>query len=187
MFLTVGYLFRYQYHNNLTVQNYVINSWFIDTFYRVLIGPTGFLLRVTGVPMEFGYFVSTVQYYIYLPETDYKIILYIPCLGISLTYIYISLIVAFPETVIKKIKYIIAGIVLIQILNILRLYGLCLLLSRDQSGQNYLFKITSNIVVSHESIFNWAVIILIFLIFIRFTKKLTISSKKSGNKIHATD
>jgi uncharacterized membrane protein len=70
------------------------------------------------------------------------------------------------------------GILGIQVLNILRLYGLCLLLANDYTGKKYLFKITSNIVVSHENIFNWTVIILIFFIFVQYTSRLTFSSKK---------
>jgi exosortase/archaeosortase family protein len=181
IFLFIGFILRYFYHTFSTVNELVVHSKFIDTFYRILIGSTAFLLRITGVPNVIGYSFATIQYSIFLPQTNYVLYLYIPCLGISLMYIYASLIISYPESIKRKVIFVIGGIVIIQVLNVLRLYGLCLLLAQTTTGDNYLIKLTPRIVISHEDIFNWVVILIIFFIFVLYTRNLLSHKQKDCN------
>jgi exosortase/archaeosortase family protein len=170
-----GLALRYLYHASPGVNHFIQHSRFIDTFYRVLIGSTAYLLSLAGVPHQVGYDGQAIQYFIRLSETNYLLYLWIPCLGITLMYIYASLIIAFPGTLKRKTAYVITGWLIIQLLNVLRLFGIALLLANDHSGKSYLAR-NNWFVLNHEDLFNYFVIFLIFLVFVSFTK--SINNKK---------
>src|SRR5512138_917175 len=152
LILSAGLAIRWIYHAFPGVNSFVQHSIFIDTFYRLLMGPTGFLLSLSKVPHSIGYNLQMIQYFIRFPETNYLLYLWIPCLGITLMYGYAALIVAFPGRWLRKLSYIIAGWIIIQLLNITRLFSLSLLLANDHSGKSYLAKNTW-FVLNHEDIF----------------------------------
>jgi exosortase/archaeosortase family protein len=166
-----GALLRLVYHFSPAVNYYVQHSLIIDTIYRVLIGSTSLLLTLSGVPHNIGYDKAAVQYFIHITETNYLLYLWIPCLGLTLMYVYASLIVAFPGTWLRKLAFILGGWLTIQVLNILRLFGISLLLANDHSGNDYLAR-SNWIVINHEDVFNYFVIFLIFMMFVVFARKL---------------
>jgi exosortase/archaeosortase family protein len=170
MLVLAGVLLRLVYHFSPAVNYYVQHSVIIDTIYRVLIGSTSILLTLTGIPHHIGYDKTAVQYFIHITETNYLLYLWIPCLGLSLMYAYASLIIAFPGKWFRKLAFILGGWLVIQVLNILRLFGISLLLANDHSGNNIA---KSNwIVLNHEDIFNYFVVFLIFMMFVVFARKL---------------
>lgn len=171
VFLMAGAGLRGVYHSFPGVAAFVQHSWVIDTFYRVIVEPAGFLLTLSGVPHEVAYSLPGAQYFIKITETGYWLFLWIPCLGISLMYVYSSLVIAFPGSWKRKAAYVVFGCIAIQVLNILRFYGVAMLLAHDHSGRAYLAK-TSWLVVNHEDVFNYFVIFLIFLMFVFFARKL---------------
>jgi exosortase/archaeosortase family protein len=171
LFLVIGAGLRAIYHYVPSVAYFVQHSWAIDTFYRIIIFPASYLLSLSGVPHEVAYTAAQAQYFLKITETNYWLFLWIPCLGISLMYVYAALVVAFPGSWRRKLVFVIGGWISIQILNILRFYGVAMLLANDTSGNNYLAK-NSWVVVNHEDVFNYFVIFLIFMMFVGFARRL---------------
>lgn len=166
-----GVFLRFLYHYIPGGVYYVSHSRVIDTFYRMLMGPVHFLLTITGVVHTINYSQQAAQYYIHLPAANTNLFLWIPCLGISLMYVYTALIIAFQGPLKRKLLFIIFGNLIIQVLNILRLYGLSLLIV--QTGTTYTsFTKFPWLVVHHETIFNTLVIFLIFGMFVMFVEKV---------------
>jgi exosortase/archaeosortase family protein len=172
LLLLAGFGLRELYHYVPSVNYAVAHSPLIDGFYRMLLRPVTVMLNLTGIPNSLGYNTAMVQYYIFLPVTNYSLYLWLPCLGLSLMYIYASLVIAFPGTWKRRILFILCGWVAIQVLNILRLYSTALVLAHDTSGKAYLAK-NSWMIIYYDDIFNYVVIFLIFLMFVRFTRTLT--------------
>ena len=169
--ILAGIGLRSIYHNVPAVASYIQHSGVIDAFYRIIVFPASYLLTLSGVPHEVSYIARQAQYYIDVTETNYWLFLWIPCLGISLMYGYASLVIAFPGTWKRKLLFVVGGWIGIVLLNILRFYGVAMLLARDTSGNAYLAK-NSWIVINHEDVFNYFVIFLIFLMFVAFARKL---------------
>jgi exosortase/archaeosortase family protein len=165
-----GFILRLFYHYIPGGVSFISHSWFIDTFYRLLIGPVHFLLTLTGIVHTIGYTNQVAQYYIYLRDANVYLLLWIPCLGISLMFVYTSLIIAFPNPWKKKLVFLICGNLAIQLLNIFRLYGLSLLIAHTHAIQTKSVRLPW-LAVNHETIFNFGVIFLIFLIFVLFARK----------------
>ena len=178
--LAVGAGLRGVYHSFPAVAAFVQRSWMIDTFYRIIVEPASFLLTLSGVPHEVSYSIPGAQYFIRITDTGYWLFLWIPCLGISLMYVYSALVIAFPGSWKRKAAFVIFGCLGIQVLNILRFYGVAMLLAHDHSGNAYLAK-NSWMVVNHEDVFNYLVIFLIFLMFVFFARKLHRSDAIPGD------
>lgn len=177
LFIAAGAGLKMIYSGIPSVKIFVVNSWFIDTFYRMLMGPVSFLLSVTGVPHNIGYSEQAVQYFVRLHETGNMLFLWIPCLGLSLIYIFMALVLSFPGPLKMKVYYCLAGIFVIETLNILRLYILSVLLADYEAASPTHSKITSWLTVSHETVFNYTIIGLIFLFFVFVTNRLIKSTK----------
>ncbi len=171
LFLAVGFGLRAVYHAVPDIAWFVQHSWAIDQFYRIIIFPASYLLSLSGIPHEVAYTAAQAQYFIKITETNYWLFLWIPCLGISLMYAYAALVIAFPGTWKRKLAFVLGGWVAIQLLNILRFYGVAVLLAHDTSGKSYLTK-NSWFVLNHEDMFNYFVVFLIFLMFVVFARKL---------------
>jgi len=171
VFLICGFVLRYCYHAIPGAASLIAKSWFIDTFYRLLMGPVDFLLSLSGVPHQLGYSAAAGQYFIHLQKVNVDLFLWIPCLGISLMYVYTALILAFPNPWLKKLIFIVSGNLIIQLLNILRLFGLLLIIEHTHSTRATYFKLPW-LAVNHETIFNGFVIFFIFLIFVIFTRNI---------------
>ncbi len=165
LLLLIGFGLRAMYHYIPTVHTAVIHSSVIDLWYRLLMGPVSYLLGLTGIPHEIRYSIQAVQYFIFLPATNYSLYLWLPCLGITLMYIYGALVISFPGSWQRKTLFAGCGWIGIQVLNILRLYGVAMLLANDTSGKAYVTK-NNWFVLNHEDLFNYIVIFLIFLIFV---------------------
>lgn len=174
-----GGFLRMLYHYIPGCVSFVSHSWFIDTFYRLLFGPVHFLLTLTGIANSIGYSQQGVQYFIHLQGANVNLFLWIPCLGISLMYIYTSLIIAFPNPLKKKLVFIIFGNLIIQVLNVIRLYGLLLLIDYTHVTQTQFSKLPW-LAINHETIFNYGVIFLIFLLFGFYAKD---SKRISGSQV----
>jgi exosortase/archaeosortase family protein len=181
IFLLLGFLLRTIYKVIPEVHLSVLTSSSIDTFYRILIYSTSYLLGIADVNHIVGYSKQSYQYFINFPSTNISLYLYISCLGISLTYIYISLILSYPGKLSRKIFYIVCGIIFIQILNIMRLFALSLTLASSSFQFNDASKLGSGLVKNHEPLFNIVVIIAIFLMFVSYTASAKMSNKKSNN------
>ena len=176
-FIGFGLILRLLYHTIPGGITFVSHSWFIDTFYRLLIGPVHFLLTLTGVAHTIGYTHQIAQYFIHLHDANVTIYLWIPCLGISIMYVYASLILAFPNPRKKKLVFIFCGILAIQFLNILRLFALTAIIAHTHTTETQSAKMPW-LAVNHETIFNLGMIFLIFLMFVLFARK---SQHSSGN------
>jgi exosortase/archaeosortase family protein len=96
------------------------------------------------------------------------------CLGIGLVWLYSSLIIAPSGPWKWKLVFVIAGILLIQLMNILRFSFLAWLL-RDQSMIAFkTYRIDGLLTFNHHDIFNFVIYVVIFIIFIiwmEFLKK----------------
>jgi exosortase/archaeosortase family protein len=170
LLIVLGGLIRYLYHTIPGGVSFVSHSWIIDTFYRLLIGPVDFLLLLTGIPHKILYSRDVAQYIIHLEQPNVSLMLWIPCLGISIMYIYTALIIAYPNTLKNKLVYILFGNLAIQLLNILRLYGLSLLIAHTNTTQTQSVRLPW-LVVNHETIFNYGVIFLVFLMFVVYARR----------------
>jgi exosortase/archaeosortase family protein len=145
----------------------------IYDFYKIIIYCSYYFLKLIGYDA-----------YIYYSETIYKYGVYaigingsgsvfmgISCLGISLMGGFIALIVSYPGKIKYKLWYIPMGILIIQILNVLRMSTLTLLM-------HYGFKYTFNdynlfcfFKMNHHDLFNLFIYFIIFIMFVVYINK----------------
>ncbi|MEM9678883.1 MAG: archaeosortase/exosortase family protein [Bacteroidota bacterium] len=85
------------------------------------------------------------------------------CLGFELTFGYIALVSAYPFQGKRSWGYLILGIILIQLLNVVRIFGLTILFATQKASA---FEI-----VDHHDLFNLAVIIVLIIAYWRFLPK----------------
>jgi exosortase/archaeosortase family protein len=180
LLIAAGAGLRMMYHSFSGVSAFIGSSIVIDTLYRMLMGPVDFLLSLTDIPHSLRYSTKLLQYFIYLPHANVSLYLWIPCLGLSIMYIYTSLILAYPNAWKVKLVYIVAGNILIQVLNILRLYGLLLLIHSTHTVHT-VSKTLPWLAVNHETIFNYGVILIVFIVFAIYAGRNKRKPVEAGN------
>ena len=128
-----------------------------------------FLLNSGGhFAMLFGYEYSIFGKKMILNQGS-GVILGFSCIGFSIMSFYLAFILAFPATLKNKIIYGIGGLAVIISLNIMRIGGLAVIYSR----LNY----EEVREVHHHAVFNAIVYIVIFIIFIFYTRNARLSKK----------
>ena len=89
------------------------------------------------------------------------------CNGLELFVLYIGFIIAMPAKLKRKLVYSILGIVIIHCVNVLRCAGLSVLIDQLQSYFD----------IAHHYIFKMVIYGIIFLLWIRFSSRLTLFNK----------
>jgi exosortase/archaeosortase family protein len=181
IFLLLGFAIRAVYHYSPEIHDSWARSGVIDLLYRMLMFPVSWLLSLSGIPHELSYSAPAGQYFIRLAETGNSLFLWIPCLGISLIYIYTALILSLPGTWKHKLLFSISGAIIIELLNISRLYVLAVLLSDYSARAATHSEITPWLIVSHETIFNYSIIALIFGFFVFATRGILKIKNKNAH------
>ena len=101
------------------------------------------------------------------------------CLGLTMMWFYSTVIIASQGKVIVKALYILSGILVIQILNVLRMSCLTWLL-RDGTKRNFPeFSLLDSITFDHHDLFNCLIYIIVFLLIVFWFENRKIKTLKS--------
>ena len=101
------------------------------------------------------------------------------CLGLTMMWFYSTVIIASQGKVIVKALYILSGILIIQILNVLRMSYLAWLL-RDGTKRNFSeFSVLDSITFDHHDLFNLLIYIVVFILIVFWFENKNIKRLKS--------
>lgn len=139
------------------------SPWMSENF-DVIATYRTFLLSLASFFVQlFGYQTTFNTYDLFI-ENGEGIRLVYSCLGLSVKAAFTALILAYPSEVREKIIYLIIGITAIIVFNTIRLGGLVILYTRQNTS---LFDI-----IDHHDLFNIIIYAIVLLIFASFTKKV---------------
>jgi len=128
---------------------------FVHWFEQFLLNSGGLFASLFG----YDYFITGKQMNL---VQGTGVILGFSCIGFSIMSFYLAFVVAFPARLKKKIWYGIGGLAIIITLNIMRIGGLAVIYSKLNYQQVR--------EVDHHAVFNAIVYIIIFIIFIFYTR-----------------
>ena len=108
------------------------------------------------------------------------------CLGLTIMWFFSTVIIASQGEVIVKALYILSGIFVIQILNVLRMSYLAWLL-RDSTKRDFPeFSLLDSIRFDHHDLFNFLIYIIVFLLIVFWFENKKIKRLKSTSNHHLT-
>lgn len=134
---------------------------FVHWFEQFLLNSGGHFAKLFG----YEYFISGKKMMLI---NGTGVILGFSCIGFSIMSFYLAFVIAFPASLKKKLIYGIAGLVLIITLNIMRIGGLAVIYSRLN------FQEVRE--VDHHAVFNTIVYVIIFIIFVFYTRDARLRS-----------
>lgn len=172
----------------------VLNSLIVDSqaiylFYKAIMVSSKWLLEAIGFNTKLVFSTSIYKYPVYAIQIDNGNYLFmgISCLGILLMGAFVALIIAYPGKWKQKAWFIAAGLLIIQLLNILRMSLLAILCSYYHINVIKEFSVLGMVRLNHHDFFNLVIYILIFFMFTFYVnhygaKKLDdIRDKTSGS------
>jgi exosortase/archaeosortase family protein len=152
----------------LTIGNshivYILSKWLVDA-------TKAFLVLLGYHPVsEFSRTFYAYNLFLLRIDGGGFVFIGVPCLGLGLIFTYIVLIIAFPGKLKSKLIFIPLGVFFIICLNILRISFLTLMLYRYPSPEELAQTWAGFIATYHHPIFNYGVLLIIFLIFMIWVK-----------------
>jgi exosortase/archaeosortase family protein len=158
------------------------NSQVVYVLSKLLVNATKAFLVLLGYNPIMEFSTTFYSYNLFLLHIDGGGIVFIgvPCLGLGLILTYIALIVAFPGKLKSKLIFIPVGIVLIICLNILRISFLTVMLYHYPRPDSFAHPWEGFIVAYHHPIFNYGVLVIIFVIFMIWVKYFSGFAKKEA-------
>jgi len=106
----------------------------IDEHLDIIAGFREFLLQSSAMLLALFSYDTYVEGYFFGIENGRGVKLVYGCLGIEVLAAHTALVAAYPAALTKKIKYLIGGLIMINLLNILRISGLTLAYNHRQDG-----------------------------------------------------
>ncbi len=123
-----------------------------------------FLLYASEVFSRISGFESQVMLPYHLKVGNSGITLVYSCMGYGLMSLWLALVIAYPSRWKQKILPLIGGLILINLLNILRIGGLAILYSE---GKTEIFSW-----IDHHTLFNTVVYVVMFIVFVIWIRKI---------------
>lgn len=160
---------------NQSARLWFVNSEFIYFFMKVIAVSCKFILNLFGYDVSVYYShhfsVDHGLFVIHIPP-DNGMYIGIQCLALGICSVFATLIASFHGKTLTKIWFITAGVLLIQIINILRF---CYLVVASKSlseieGRESL-KMTGKLIENHHNIFNlivYGVILILFMVYVKY-------------------
>ncbi len=168
-----GAIILFILRNSPDLKYKVQHAHFIYDFYKIIIYSSFYFLKAIGYD-AYVFYSETIYYYeVYGVGIigSSSVFMGISCLGMSLMGGFVALIVSFPGKLKHKLWFIPCGLIVIQLLNILRMSTLAVLL---HAGYEYTFKdflFLGIVKLNHHDIFNAFIYIVIFAMFVLYVNK----------------
>lgn len=172
LFIIPGVTFEIIARHHQDLKLMIGNSQLIYDLSNLLIQATKQFLMLLGYQPVVEFSTTFYNYNVFLLhiQDGGKVYIGVPCLGLGLIGVYSALIVAFPGRIKSKLIFIPAGILFIIILNILRISFMAIMLYR-YPNEAFLTKTFAGFIVSHHhKLFDYGVLILIFIVFVIWVK-----------------
>ncbi|NVN94130.1 MAG: hypothetical protein HXX18_02480 [Bacteroidetes bacterium] len=169
----VGTFVLFIIKNNRELKYMVQHAQFIYVFYKIIMYSSFSILKTLGYDAYFFYSETIYKYGVYAIGINgfRSIYMGISCIGMTLMGVFIALIVSFPGKLKHKLWVIPSGLIIIQLLNILRVCTLTLL---DYYGFEHTFNEYNFLGIlkfNHHDLFNLFIYIVIFGMFVFYINK----------------
>ncbi len=159
--------------NNPELKFKVQHAPFIYDFYRIIMYSSYYFLRAIGYDAYIYYSETIYKYGVYAIgiKGSSSVFMGISCLGMSLMGGFIALIVSFPGKLKHKLWFIPAGLIIIQLLNILRMSTLAVLLYHGFTHTFNEYNLLGILKFNHHDLFNFFIYLIIFGMFVFYINK----------------
>jgi exosortase/archaeosortase family protein len=187
LFIVPGGAIEFIASHNQGLRLMIGNSQPVYIFSKLLVDITTFFLALFGYHPVIEFSTTFYYYNVFLLSVNGGASVYIgmSCLGVGLIWTYIALITAFPGNIKSKAVFIPLGIIFIIILNILRISFLTIMLYYYPNPENISHTVTGFLIANHHKLFNYGVLVLIFVIFMIWVKFYSgYEGKKQRNACH---
>ena len=167
--------------SNPSVQQWVSVSFPVYHLSKAIIFGTKIFLSLVGYQTIIAFTNHIYHYSVFSINVigGFSVLMGFSCLGLTMMWFYSTVIFASKGKVIIKVLYILSGIFVIQILNILRMSYLVWLL-RNGTKQNFPeFSFLDSITFDHHDLFNFLIYILVFLLIVFWFENKKIKRLKS--------
>ena len=177
LLMGVGAIVLFILRNNPELKYKVQHAQFIYDFYKVIMFSSYHFLRAIGFDAYIFYSETIYKYGVYAIgiNSSGSVFMGISCLGMSLMGGFIALIISFPGKLKHKLWFIPCGLIIIQLLNILRMSTLAVLIHAgyQHTFENYNF--LGILKFNHHDLFNLFIYIIIFGMFVLYVNKFGVS------------
>jgi len=185
LLIGIGSIVLYILKNNTELKDMVQHAHFIYAFYKIIMYASFSILKTLGYDAYFFYSETIYKYGVYAISINgfRSIYMGISCLGITLMGVFIALIVSFPGKLKHKLWFIPSGLIIIQLLNILRVFTLTLL---DYYGFEHTFNEYNFLGIlkfNHHDLFNFFIYIVIFGMFVIYINNFGLKKYQENNSI----
>lgn len=172
LFIIPGLTFEVIARYNQDLKLMIGNSDLIYDLSNLLIQATKQFLILLGYNPVVEFSTTFYNYNVFLLNIQEggKVYIGVPCLGLGMIGVYTALIVAFPGRIKSKLIFIPSGIIFIIILNILRISFLAIMLYHYPEHAILKTTFVGFLVTYHHKLFNYGVLILVFIVFMIWVK-----------------
>ena len=167
--------------SNPSVQQWVSTSFPVYHLSKAIMIGAKIFLATVGYQTMIVFSNDTYHYGVFSINIigGFPVFIGFSCLGLTMMWFYSTVIIASQGKVIVKALYILSGILVIQILNVLRMSCLTWLL-RDGTKRNFPeFSLLDSITFDHHDLFNCLIYIIVFLLIVFWFENRKIKTLKS--------
>lgn len=156
-------IWGFQFFAGITSETGRFYSKWIDEHLDIIAGFREFLLQSSAMLLALFSYDTYVEGYFFGIVNGRGVKLVYGCLGIEVLAAHTALVAAYPAALTKKIKYLIGGLIMINLLNILRISGLTL--------AYHLHKERLFDFINQHDLFNLIVFALVLVLYFFYVKK----------------
>jgi exosortase/archaeosortase family protein len=173
----IGGIILFILRNNPELKFKVQHAQFVYDFYKIIMYTSLYFLKAIGYNAYIFYSETIYKYGVYALgiEGSSYVFMGITCLGISLMGGFTALIIAFPGKLKHKLWFIPCGLIIIQLLNILRMSTLAILIHSGFTHTFEDFNLLGILKFNHHDLFNFFIYIVIFGMFVLYVNKFGIN------------
>ncbi|MFZ4400709.1 MAG: hypothetical protein ACOYO1_11785 [Bacteroidales bacterium] len=168
-----GAIILFILRNNAELKYQVQHAQFIYDFYKVIMYSSFYFLKSIGYDAYIFYSETIYKYGVYAIGINGSgsVFMGITCIGMSLMGGFIALIISFPGKLKHKLWFIPCGLIIIQLLNILRMSTLAVLIHAGFTHTFENYNVLGIFKFNHHDLFNLFIYIVIFGMFVLYVNK----------------
>ncbi len=179
----IGAIILFVLRNSPELKYKVQHAEFIYAFYKIIMYSSFHFLKFIGYDAYIYYSETIYKYGVYAIGINgsSSVFMGITCLGMSLMGGFVALIVSFPGKLKHKLWFIPCGLIIIQLLNILRMSTLAVLLHYGFKHTFTEYNLLGILKFNHHDLFNLFIYIVIFGMFVFYINKFGVNRyRKKG-------
>ncbi len=168
LLMGVGAIVLFILRNNSELKYMVQHAQFIYDFYRTIMYSSLYILKFLGFDAYIYYSETIYKYGVYAMGIvgSKSIFMGISCIGMTLMGVFIALIISYPGKIKHKLWLIPSGLIIIQILNIVRMCTLTILVHNGFVHTFNDYNFLGILKFNHHDLFNFFIYIIIFGMFV---------------------